>query len=500
MTENLKQKTFYGVIWSYVNKFFSLLMGIVPAMILTRLLPPSEYGLIAMAAIFTNVAYQLADGGFGNALVQKKEADHLDFCSVFFFNLFLSILMYGVFFFLAPFCADFFHEERLVSIIRVSTLGLVFLAFGQVQGIIFKKNLDFKRSTIRNLISQVVAVFVAIVMAFSGYGIWALVVQGILQTFVGSFLNWFFSDWRPTFCFSFHRLNLLFNFGSKSLLSSLIDYGFNKAYDIIIGRRFSPASLALYNRAYTTSGLFKDTFFNVFSGVTFPVFVQMQDDNDRLKSNIRKFLMIVSMMIFTVMLCLYALSEPLFRFLYSAKWDDAIPLFKIACLASLLTPLVSILESVILAKGQSGKFLFISVIRKVFVVLVIGVTWNKGIAWMMYGQILVSVCEIIIYSFFVNRMVAYSLYLMLRDLLPSLLLAVSVSLIVYFCDMRISHFLSVYFIDVFALSVARLVLGCVMAVLVFFLVCKLLKIRAYRDLLDFLAASVGENRIIKVLR
>ncbi|QIU95140.1 lipopolysaccharide biosynthesis protein [Bacteroides faecium] len=500
MEENLRKKTFYGVLWSYVNKFTTQLLSIVPAMILTRLLSPSEYGLIAMAAIFTNVAYQLADGGFGNALVQKKDADSLDYCSVFYFNLFICGVIYVLLYFLAPLCAEFFNEVRLISIIRISSLGVIFLAFGQVQGIIFKKNIEYKKMTIRNFVTQLVAFVVAVLLAVYGYGVWALVFQGLIQTFMGSCLNWLISDWKPTFSFSLARLKVLFRFGSKTLLSSMLDYGFNKIYDIVIGRKYSAANLALYNRAYSTSGIFKDTFFNVFSGVTFPVFVRMQDDNERLILNIRRFLIIVSMIIFTVMLALFVLAEPLFRFLYSTKWDSAIPFFRIACLASLLLPIVSILESVLLAKGQSGKFLFISIVRKVFVIAVLGITWQFGIEWMMYGQIIVSVCELFLYSHFINKLVKYSFLSLIKDLIPYILVAIFIVLGASLEDFVLKNILSLTTLAIWLKSILRLLLGGIIVLVLFVWVNKRLKLKGYSELLQFIADSIGNNKIITFLQ
>lgn len=500
MEENLRKKAFYGILWSYVNKFTTIFLNIVPAMVLARLLSPSEYGLIAMTAIFTGIAYQLADGGFGNALIQKKNTDHLDYCSVFYFNLFICGIIYALLFFLAPLCASFFNEVRLIAIIRISSIGLLFLGFGQIQSIIFKKNIEYKKITIRNLITQFVSVIVAVFMAVYGYGVWALVVQGLIQTFMGSCLNWIISDWKPTFCFSFSRLKTLFRFGSKTLLSSMIDYGFNKIYDIVIGRRYSATNLALYNRAYSTSAIFKDTFFNVFSGVTFPIFVRMQDDNERLILNIRRFLIIVSMIIFTVMLSLFALAEPLFRFLYSTKWDSAIPLFRIACLASLLLPLVSILESVLLAKGQSGKFLFISIIRKAFVITILGITWQFGIEWMMYGQIMVSFCELFLYSHFINKLVTYSFLSMIRDLSPYILVAMFIALGVCFEDFVLKNILFSTISTAWLESFLRLLFGGILIFILFIGINKRLKLEGYNEFLQFVTDSIGNNKIITFLR
>lgn len=499
MEENLRKKAFFGVIWSYIGKFSSQILSIIPAMILARLLGPEQYGLIAMSAIFTGIAYQLADGGFGNALVQKKDADNVDFSTVFFFNIGICSVIYIVIFFCAPFISAFFHEPLLTDIVRVSSLGIVFLAFGQIQTIIFKKEIDYKRQTIVNLTCQILSVIVAIILAYDGWGIWALVVQGLMQTLSSTILNWFISKWRPNACFSLFRLKKLFNYGSKTLASSMIDYGFNKLYDIIIGRVYTPVSLGLYNRAYSTADLFKSTFFSVFSGVTFPIFVKMQDDNERLCINIRKFMIIISMIIFSVMMSLIVLADPLFLFMYSDKWNGAIPLFKIACIVAMLTPVVSILESIILAKGHSGKFLLISIVRKVFVVLVVVIAWKYGIVWMMFGQVFVCICEILLYTHFTKKLVGYSITNLIRDILPYLIIGIITVIPIACIDYVLGNFiLSPH--DPIISSLIRLLCGAFVCLISFTLTNRVIKTDAYIELIQFIQDAVGEKRILNYLK
>lgn len=493
MAENLQKKTFTGIIWSYVNQFGNILVSLIPAMILTRILSPSEYGLIAMTGIFTGIAYQLADGGFGNALVQKKDADHLDYCSVFYFNLCICSFIYLLLYILAPTCASFFNEDRLISIIRVSGLGIILLSIGQIHGIIFKKNIEYRKPAIRNFFVQIVSVIIAITLAFNDYGVWALVIQGLVQTALGSFVNWFISDWRPTWCFSFGRLKSLFDFGSKRLLASMIDYGFNKGYDITIGKFYTPANLAVYNRAYSTESLFSGTFFGVFSGITFPVFVQMQDDNDRLRYNIRRFLIICSMFIFTIMLTLIVLAEPLFHFLYSSKWDETIPFFRIVCMAGLFTPIVSILESVLLAKGEAAKFLYLSIIRKILIVIVILVTFQFGIIYMIIGQVFLRLIDIILLSHYINQSIRYNITQIIKDLTPYLLIALVIACIIYGGDKMVSMILNSINTNELFSAVIRLAISGLLTIFLFIRIYKSTHTYGYQEMISFLENVLGDK-------
>ncbi len=498
MEENLGRKTFWGVLWSYVNRFGTQVIAIVPTMILARLISPSEYGLLAMTAVFTGVASQLADGGFGNALVQKNNADHLDFCSVFYFNLGICALVYIVFWFLAPFFASFFEEGRLVTIIRVTTLNILFGALGQIHSIIFKKEIDYKRPAVRDAFVQIVSAIIAVCMAFADYGVWALVMQGLSQTLLGSFFNWIISSWRPTLCFSFHRLKMLYSFGSKILIMSLINYIFDKGYDIIIGKFYSSSSLAYYNRGKSTASLFSDTFFGVFSGVTFPVFVKMQNDNERLRENIRKFIGVTSLVLFFVVMAIAIMATPLFRVMYSSKWDEAIPLFQLICISTLFLPIISILESILWAKGESGMILFLSVVQKIYVVTAILLTWHYGIACMIIGQIVCKIIDVVCLVLLSREMVNYGFCNLFSDIWKNLILAIVSVLPACFLDMIFLHIIWNGTND-FVISLMRLLLGFLIASATFITLNKYIGLRSYRDMFLFIKGSIGESKILEWL-
>ncbi len=500
MSEDLRKKTFWGIVWSYIGRFGSQIIAIIPAMILARMLGPEQYGLIAMAGVFTGIAYQLADAGFGNALVQKRDADNIDFSTVFYFNIGICGIIYLIIYLCAPLIAEFFHERLLIPIIRFSSLGIIILSFGQIQTIIFKKEIDYKRQVIINLTCQIISAVIAIIMAINRYGVWALVAQGLIYTFCTTIMNWIISSWRPMLVFSRKRLLGLFNYGSKTLASSIIDYGFSKLYDIIIGRVYNPTSLGLYNRAISTSNIFKDTFFGVFSGVTFPVFVKMQHDNERFRNNIIKFISIVSMLIFTAMIWLIFMAHPLFIFMYSSKWDGAVTFFQLACVMAMLTPIISILESVILAKGYSGKFLAISIIRKIFVVTMLAIAWRFGVLWLLIGQIIVNICECLIYSFVTKRIINYSFLNVISDLYPSLLLALVSVIPVAIVDYAVSFALMNADLDITLAAIIRLAIGAIVITFSFFTICKSVKLNNYKELIHFLEHSIGSNKIVTWLK
>lgn len=485
--ESLQKKIFNGIIWNYVQLFGNQLVSLIPTMVLTRILSPSEYGLIAMAAIFTNVAFQLADGGFGDALIRKKDADHLDYCSFFYFNITTCSFIYFILYYSAPFCASFFNDERLTAIIRISGIGIILLAVGQIHSLIFRKNLEFRKPAVRNIVVQIISVVVAIIMAILGYGVWSLVVQGLIQTGLSSIVNWGISNWRPTWNFSFERLKLLFNYGSKRLMSSIIDYVFNKGYDIIIGRIYNPFSLAIYNRACSTESLFSSTFFGVFNKVTFPIFVQMQDDEERLYYNVRRFLIISTMLIFTIMFLLIALAEPLFHFLYSSKWDATIPFFQVVCVSGLFLPIVSIFEAVILAKGEAAKFLKLSILRKFFIVIIILLTFQYGIVYMIMGQVFLRIVDILLLSYSIK----FNIFQLIKDLLPYWIVALLIAVTIYSFDAFLSIMLGYIKLGVFLSAFIRLTFGGLTSIFLFFKIYKSINTYGYKEFVIFLTNVLG---------
>lgn len=496
---NLKEKAFKGVFWSYINKFGTQIIAIVPSMVLARLITPEEYGLVAMAAIFSGVAYILSDGGFGNALLQKKDADHLDCCSVFYFNIVLCSTVYTIFFFLAPFAAEYFEMEEVTWIIRISLLSLILNAFGSVHALLFRKNLDFKSPAYRNIIVQFSSAVVAIILALLGFGYWTLVIQGVLQTLLGTIANWMMCKWRPTFVFSFQRMKGLFGFGSKLFATMLIDYGFGKSYDFVIGKYYNPASLSFYNRAFSTANLFIDTFLGVMNSVSYPAFVQIQNDKERTYYNTKRFMHLACMFVFLCMFTLFFVSEPLFRFLYSSKWDDVIPLFRIVCVWGLFKPIATVLGNVLMASGKGNVFLINSITNKIVIVLVILCAYQYGIEYMVAGQIIVVLSETLLMSYYTHKHICYGIFDVARDILPYIILSLLIGFSVWIVDSFASQGLDCLSLPEMVTSAIRLTYSILLCVAMFIYINKLHATRGYCEFVSLLKESSQNKLIAKVV-
>lgn len=499
---SLKEKTFNAVLWNFLGTIGGKVFQLVPTMILARLLSPSDYGVVAISAVITGLITIFVNGGFSYSIVQKKNIDDLDLCSIYYFNIFSSLFFYVCLWFAAPSISNFFQMNEVVAIIRISSLGLIIGSLSNVQATIFKRNLDYKHITQRNLVAQIISAIAGIICACFGLSYWALVVQSLVSTTSITIINWRLSDWNPTFKFSFIRLKLMFGYNGKLLLKNLSDYGFDKVYDVSIGKLYSSSELSYFNRAYATINLFIQSFLDVLNNVAFPAFSRMQSEKVRLKNNIIRFLKIESMLIFTVLLCICALSESLFHVLYSSKWDSVIPLFRILCLWALFRPVSYIFTNGLMSLGCSGICFKISFTTKVLNILLLIITWEHGLKIMMLGQVLAIYIEAILYTFYFNKFFGYSFKRVILDLLPYLSLAIVFAMILYGVDYYIFSLVRVYINSEFWGALCSLMLGMFLSIWGFIFVNKKMKLSAYTDfrniLLDYFKNNAYINKLIRL--
>lgn len=496
-SEEIKNKAFTGVIWSFINQFGTQILAIVPAMVLARLLSPSEYGIVAMAGIFNGLAFNLSTGGFSDALLQKKDADHLDYCSVYYFNLFINSFFYLIFFFLAPYCADFFDEPLVAPVMRVALLSLPLVAVGGVHAIILKRNLNFKAPALRNIVVQAASAIVAVVLAFVGCGVWALVIQGVMQTLGNSIINYYLCSWRPTLTFSMERLKSMFSYGVKIYISGLVNYGFGKATDTTVAKVYSPADLSFYNRAYSTANLFIHSFIGVINNVAFPAFARMQGDVERLRRGVSRFVSMSSMIAFLLMALLFVLAEPLFNFMYSSKWDAVVPYFRIVCVWGLFQPVRSTLEGFLRATGCAGLIMYNRLINNILLLGNVYLAWKFGITCMLYGQVCLEILQICFFTHFTNRFYGYGVGSLLRENSVYIVPTLTIALVAFVADYTVCRLLLLLPINGEMLSsLFRLLFSGLISLSCFILFYRTLNLSAYRELIGLASDVFGRRKPI----
>lgn len=430
----LKQQALSGVFWTSLQQFGVQGISFVVSIVLARLLLPEEFGLIAMIGIFMGVGGILMSGGLGQSLIRTKDPDQEDYSTVFFFNLAGSIIVYGIVYFAAPLIAVFFEREILVEITRLYCLIFIFNAFSAIQMTRLTKKMDFKTQLFVKIPSLIISSAVGIYMAFTGYGVWSLVWMGLVQSFAQSIQLWFWSKWQPSWVFNMEKFWYHFNFGVKLTLAGILDVIFTNAYTIIIGKFFTATQLGYYSRADSLKQFPVNNIGAVLGKVTYPLFASIKDDTVRLKRVYAKIMKMVIYLVAPTLIFMAVLAEPLFRFILTEKWLPAVPYFQILCANGILWPIHSYNLSILNVMGRSDLFLKLEILKKVLIVVVIGVSLNFGIFGLLYGSVILSILALLINTHYSGRFIKYSAWEQTKDLIPYIGLALLCGFIIFFFD------------------------------------------------------------------
>jgi O-antigen/teichoic acid export membrane protein len=449
-SSNLKGAAAKGLFWSAMDRFGGQGIQFVFGILITRILLPADYGLVGMILIFWAVGQTLVDSGFGSALIWKKNPTSADYSTVFYFNVSISIILYFIFYLLAPMIAGFYDEPKLVGLIRVLCLNFILLSFGLIQQVVLQKKVDFKLMSFVNVASSLVAGIVALYMALKGFGPWAIVVQILAKSFVTSLLLWIFNHWRPVFIFDWLSLKELFGYGSKLTAAGLIYTIFQYLYLNIIGKLFPVEALGFYTRASQLQDFPVKTLGSVFNRVAFPVFSAIQDDNERLKNAVRKTLRTMVFFNFPMLLGLVAVADPLIEVVLTEKWLPASDYFKLLCLIGLFYSFQVINGEILKTKGKLDWVLKLEIISKSVMIISILITWRWGITAIILGQMFTALISVLIGSYYVWKSIGYSLWQQIKDVFVYFALAVIMYLLVIF----ISRFIENPLFSLLAMSIS----------------------------------------------
>lgn len=427
----MRKKTIAALKWSFAGTVGTQAIQFIISIVLARLLVPSEFGLIAMLSLFLALAASMLDSGFGSALIQKQSISRQDESSVFYFNIAVSLLMFGSLWAAAPPIARFFGEPALTPLCRFLGLNLVINSFGLVQGVLLIKRLDFKTQSQVAMAACVISGLLGVTMAWQGCGVWSLAAQALAYNVVRVLLYWLLNPWRPAAVFSLASLKSMFPFGSRLLFSGLLNTVFENSYQLVIGKLYSKNDLGFYTRGLSTQRLPVSLITTILSQVAFPAFSSIQDDRPRLKSAYRKTIVFAGFLTFPVMLGLLAVARPLFLLLFGAKWAPSIGYFEILCLAGMLLPLHALNLNVLMAIGRSDIFFRLEIIKKVVVGVALLSTLRLGIQAMVWGQVASSILCLAVNTYYSGILIAYPLREQLRDVLPGFLLSGVMAAAVY---------------------------------------------------------------------
>lgn len=427
MQSSLKQKTISGVFWQLLQKGSSQVVAFVVSVVLARLIPPEEFGIVAMTSIFMTVAGILAEGGLGTSLVQKKTIDELDRNTVFYFGLFLSVCLYALLFFFAPLIARMYQQETLIPIIRIAGLSLFLSSFSSVQSAQVMRKMDFKKYFYTTLASTVISAIVGLFLAFRGYGVWALVWQGLVKAVTGIIVLFGLVKWIPQLKFSWTRLKQLYSFGLNMTAASLIGTVCNELRGFLIGLRFMPADLAFYNRGNGIPGLVNDNVNGTISTVLFPAISQLQDDRDAVKRSMRRAMMASSFFLAPLMMVLSATSKQIISLLYTETWTAAVPFMQILSLGYIFSNLGMANLQAINAVGRSDITFKLEFIKKpIYLAFILGGVLISPLA-IAVGHAFYTVIGSAINAIPNKKLIGYSYSEQITDILPQLILSAAVA-------------------------------------------------------------------------
>lgn len=431
--QGLKQKAVKGMAWSAVQRYSTMLIQFVSGIILARLLTPYDYGCIGMLMIFMVLAESMIDGGFGSALIQKKNPTQTDYSTIFFWNMGLSVVLYAVLFLSAPAIARFYGIPLLSNVLRVQGLVLFVYAFNIVQRNQLQKKLNFKVLSIVTILTSITALTVTVVMAYKGFGVWALVAQNILTALIPALVFWFYVKWRPQWVFSWQSFRELFGFGFYMFLTQLLNQFGQQIQGLLIGRFYNASTMGYYSKANSTERLASTSISKVMSQVTYPLYAEAQDDKAMLGNMIKKITMTLSYVTFPLMFILLLCAEPLFTLLYSDRWAASVPYFQVLCIAGLAYSLQSVNYQSVAAIGKSKTmFVWTFIKRAVGILFVIAGLLFYGMKGLLVGMVVNTWFSYFINIWLVSKHIGYRWQSQMLDILPVFIASLLAAAVSYF--------------------------------------------------------------------
>jgi teichuronic acid exporter len=480
---SLKQKTIAGLFWSFIDSVAGQGIQFLVGIILARILAPKEFGLIGMITIFITISQSFIDSGFNQALIRKQDCSKVDYSTVFYFNIIVGLFFYFLLFFIAGPISRFYHEPLLKGLIRVLGLSLIINSFTIIQSVILTKRIDFKLQAKISVIASFTSGTISVYMAYKGMGVWSLVALTLIKYFINSFLLWLWNNWRPIWAFSKSSFNELFGFGSKLLISGLLNTIYNNIYYLIIGKFYSAQNLGYYTRADQFRMLPAQNLQSIIARVSYPVLSTIQDDVVQLKAAYRKIIKSTMLITFVLMIGMAAIAKPMIYVLIGSKWEPSTIYLQMLCFVGVFYPLNALNLNMLQVQGRSDLFLRLEIIKKCLAIpiIVIGVLW--GIKIMIIGMIINSFIAYYLNSYWSGRFINYSMKQQVNDILPSFTLSCCMGVCVYFLGLALP-------LKMWMILMCQIVTGTLITIFL----CKIFKIDAYNDLKNIIFTKIQSFR------
>ena len=478
------KETFNGMKWMLLQKCTLQPLQLIFVMFLMRLVTPEEIGVLGVTSIFFAIAAQIASCGFGSALIRKQDRTEEDINTMFWFNACMSFLMGGIIFLCAPLFVDFFRQPALLWLTRASACMMAISSLGSVHWTLYSARRDFKTPAIIQTCVAIISMPLCIVLAYAGWGSWAIMTQGIFSGLCSLIIIWIVSPWKPRFIFSNKSFQEMFGYGSKLALSAILDTGFMNTRSLIIGRFYTPADLAYYDRGNHVASVFPTTICSMLSNVTFPILATLQDKPEELRRVYRKYLKLFSLTITWICLCISAYSEPFVSVMYGPQWEQAVIYCQLLGLSYAIYHIHVINLNLLTVLGRSDLFLRLEIVKKALTLSVMIFCATISVASMCVGAVICSYICIFINSYYTKQLINMSLWQQLADYTPLFLLAFTTT-------WGTAHFITM--LPMWAIG--KLMLGGIVSLALYFTVLYITHNETLNDFLKLIQPRIPTNAL-----
>ena len=474
----LKEKTAQGLLWGGLNSGIQQLVGLAFGIVLGRLLSPSDYGMMAMISIFSLVATALQDSGFRTALTNIEHPKHEDYNSVFWFNIIMASSLYVILFLAAPLIGEYYHTPRVVPLCRYAFLSIVIASLGTAQSAYLFKHLRAKQQAEAGALAVILSSLTGVGMAFAGMAYWSLATQGLVYVGINTLLQWHFSPWRPSIHgITFAPVRRMFRFSCKILATTIMTHVNNNVLNILLGHYFTPRDTGNYNQAYQWNTKCYSLVQSMVAQVAQPVLVSLNGEEGRQKDVFRKMMRFTAFITFPLLFGFGLVAKEFIVIAIGEKWLASAQLIQILCISGATMPLSTLFSNMIISKGRSGTFFWCTFTLGLVQIATMVLIWPMGIRTMVIAYTLLNTSWLLVWLFFVRRLIGYGYWMFFCDVMPFALAAAGVMGVAYIATMPLSNLI--------ALLISRFII----AVVLYYAVMKMARVKILTECERFVKRS-----------
>lgn len=424
MEKSLKEKTASGLLWGGISNGIQQLLNFVFGIVLARVLSQSDYGMVGMLLIFSQIAYTLYEGGFISALNKRKNITDNDYNSVFWFSSLAGILFYLILFFAAPLIAKFYHEPKLIPLARYMFLSIVLSCFGIAPRAYLFRNLMVKENAIISITSLLISGLIAICMALNGFSYWGIATQTLIYVLIITSMNFYYAKWKPDFHIDFTPIKEMFGFGSKLIVTNIFNIINNNIFSVLLGRYYTVKDVGNYTEANKWNSMGHSLISNMLTGVVQPIFTKVdENDNERVVRTFRKMMRFTAFVSFPAMFGLSLISKDFIVIAITEKWLESACMLQILCIWGAFVPLNNLMTNFIISRGKSNIYMWNVVVLSVLGLCAVYLAHPLGLYWMIYIFVAINIFWFFVWHHFVKREIGIKLLYVLKDIAPYFLLS-----------------------------------------------------------------------------